>query len=44
MKYLTLQNPNEVLKIFTNQEEEGGDKVVEEEEEDDDEYNGSSLK
>lgn len=47
VKYLTLQNLNEVLKVFTNQEKEEDDKKVEEEqekeeEEDDDEYNGSS--
>lgn len=47
VKYLTLQNLNEVLKIFTNQEKEEDDKTVEEEqeeeEEDDDEYNGNSC-
>lgn len=44
---MTLQNLNEVLKMFTNQEKEEDDKNVqeeeEEEEENDDEYNGSGL-
>lgn len=45
VKYMTLQNLNGVLKIFTNQEDD--DKKVEEEEEEeeeeDDEFNGSRL-
>lgn len=40
---MTLQNLNEVLKIFTHQEKEEDDGKVEEEEEEDDEFNGSSL-
>lgn len=46
MKYLTLQDLNEVLDIFTNQEKEGDDENVEEEEEEEDyeeAYYGSSL-
>lgn len=44
VKYMTLQNLNGVLKIFTNQEDD--DKKVEEEEEEEeenDEFNGSRL-
>lgn len=46
MKYLTLQDLNEVLQIFKNQEQGEDDKNVEEEEEEDDyeeENYGSSV-
>lgn len=46
MKYLTLQDLNEVFDIFTNQEKEEDDENVEEEEEEEDyeeAYYGSSL-
>lgn len=43
VKYLTLQNLGEVLKIFTNEEDDKKVEEEEEEEEDDDEYNGSSM-
>lgn len=43
VKYMTLKNLNEVLKIFTNQEKDDKVEEKEEEEEEDDEYNGSSL-
>lgn len=45
MKYLTLQDLNEVFDIFINQEKEEDDENVEEEEEEDygEAYYGSSL-